>query len=331
MTLTNNAAVLGGIWRLIESYGKDPEQIFRKLGLDLKLAENPSARIPYAKIEELWLEIIESIDDPFIGLKRAELWHPSTSGALGYACLASSSLRSSFQRIVRYLRVITEGMQCRIEEKNGEFSIIHSFHQDSLNLPEQADAILATLLIVCRINYGENLNPLAVFFTHPAPKETGNYYAFFRCPVNFDADDNRISFSQEVIDKKLPSSNPQLAQMNDQIMIEYLAKQNQSNIVDQVKVIIVDLLPSGKITDSSVADELHISRRTLHRWLRQENTTFSTILNEARKELATKYIQDPILSLKEISFLLGFTEYCSFSRAFKRWTGSTPSTVRSQL
>lgn len=58
MALTNHASVLGGIWKLIESYGKDPEPIFRKLSLDLILAESLNARIPYAKVEALWMEII---------------------------------------------------------------------------------------------------------------------------------------------------------------------------------------------------------------------------------------------------------------------------------
>ena len=119
MAFTNHAPVLGAFWRLIESYGKDPRPIFRKLYLDPKLAENPNARIPYAKVEALWIEIIEAIDDPFIGLKAAELWHPSYSGPMGYAWLASSSLRTAFERLIRYLRVVTEGMQCRMEEKKG--------------------------------------------------------------------------------------------------------------------------------------------------------------------------------------------------------------------
>ena len=328
MAITNHAAILSGFWKLIESYGKDPDPIFRKLYLDPKLAENPYARIPYAKVEALWLEIIGAIDDPYIGLKAAELWHPSSSGSLGYAWLASSSLRTAFARVVRYLRVVTEGMQCRIEEKKGEFSFIHSFHEDSLNIPEHADAILATLATLCRINYGQNLNPVAVSFTHPAPIDTGDYFALFRCPVNFDASDNRIILSQEVVDKRLPSSHPQLAQLNDQIMIEYLAKLDDDNIIERVKVAILDQLPSGQVTDNSVADALYMARRTFHRRLQQENTTFRSVLNEVRQELASQYIQDSSLSLNEISFLLGFAEISSFSRAFKRWTGSSPSAFR---
>lgn len=328
MALTSHAPVLGSFWKLIESYGKDPDRIFRKLYLDPKLAENLNARIPYAKVEALWMEIIESIDDPFIGLKAAELWHPSSSGPMGYAWLASSSLRTAFERLIRYLRVVTEGMQCRIEEKEGEFSFIHSFHEDSLNIPEQVDAILATVTALCRINYGQSLNPISVSFTHSTQEETGEYFAFFRCPVYFDFPDNRITLTQEVVDKRLPSSNPLLAQLHDQIMIEYLAKLDDANIIERVKVEIIDQLPSGKVTDSSIADALYMSRRTFHRRLQQEAITFRSILNELRKELASQYIQDSSLSLNEISFLLGFAEISSFSRAFKRWTGSSPSSFR---
>ena len=328
MALTNHAATLNAFWKLIESYGKDPDPIFRKLYLDPKLAENPNARIPYAKVEALWEEIIAAIDDPYIGLKAAELWHPSFSGSLGYAWLASSSLRTAFERLVRYLRVVTEGMQCRIEEKGDEFSFIHSFHEDSLNIPQHADAILATMTVLCRINYGQSLNPIAVSFTHSAPEDTGEYFALFRCPLNFDAPENRIILSKEVVDKRLPSSNPMLAQLSDQIMIEYLAKLDDGNLIERVKAAIIDQLPSGQVTDSSVADALYMSRRTFHRKLQQENTTFRSVLNEVRQELANQYIQDSSLSLNEVSFLLGFAEISSFSRAFKRWTGSAPSAFR---
>jgi AraC-like DNA-binding protein len=328
MAITQHAAVLGTFWKLIESYGKDPDPIFRKLYLDPKLAENPNARIPYAKIEAFWLEIIALIDDPGIGLKAAELWHPSSSGSLGYAWLASSSLRTAFVRLVRYLRVVTEGMQCRIEEKNGEFALIHAFHKDSLNIPQHADAVLATITSLCRINYGQSLQPVAVSFTHPEPADSGAYFAFFRCPVYFNTADNRIILSQDAVNKRLPSSNPLLAQLHDQIMVEYMAQLDDDNIIERIKAAIIDQLPSGQVTDSSIADALYLSRRTFHRRLLQQNTTFRAILNEVRQKLASQYITDSSLSLNEISFLLGFAEISSFSRAFKRWTGTSPSAFR---
>ena len=328
MALTNHAGILNTFWKIIEFYGKDPDPIFRKLYLDVKLAEDPSARIPYTKVEELWKETIKLVDDPLLGLKVPSIWHPSTSGALGYAWLASSNLRSAFERLVRFLRVTTEGIECRIEEENGEFSMIHCFNKEALDIPQMADAQLALIVSLCRINYGQNLDPISVSFTHSAPEEPGEYFSFFRCPIIFDAPDNRITLTQEAVDKRLISDNPMLAQLHDQVMIKYLANLERDNIVEQVKAVIIDQLPSGNVTDDSVAEALYMSRRTFHRKLQQEETIFRSILHEVRQELAEKYIKDSSLNLNEISFLLGFSEMSSFSRAFKRWTGSSPSAYR---
>ena len=328
MLIMNNAAALGAFLKVIEYYGEDPEPIFVKLGIDPQLAENPTSRIPYQQIEALWIETLALIDDPYIGLTVAKLWHPSTAGALGYAWLASPTLRAGFERVVRYLQILTDGWSYHIEEQGSEFSLIHSCYEDSLNIPKQMDAHLATLIVLCRMNYGQNLNPISVSFTHTAPKKTGEYFSFFRCPVTFNAPDNRITLAREVVDQHLPSSNPLLAQLNDQIIQDYLEKIGKASTEARVKTEIIHQLPSGKVSDSSIAEALSLSRRTLHRRLQTEQTTFGAIMNTLRQELAQQYIQDSHLSLSEVSFLLGFSEVSSFSRAFKRWTGSAPSVLR---
>lgn len=328
MSLTNNASTLSAFLTLIESYGLDPDPIFRKLSLDPKLAQRPYARIPFEKIEALWLEIISATDDPYAGLKSASKWHPSNGGALVYAWMASSSLYTAFLRLVRYLRVVTEGMQCHIDLKDNEFTFIQRFHEESLNIPQHADAVLATMMQLCRRNYGKSLNPLHVTFIHEEPQDCGPYFEFFRCPLTFSAPSNSFTLARAVVDKQLPSSNPMLAQLNDQIIVEYLAKLDNSNILERVKVAIIDQLPNGKVTDSSVACALHFSRRSLHRKLNKEQVTFRKILDDIREELAKQYINDVQLSLNEITFLLGYGEISSFSRAFKRWTGSSPSLYR---
>ena len=112
------------------------------------------------------------------------------------------------------------------------------------------------LVSLCRINYDQKLDPVAISFTHSAPQETGKYFAFFRCPVIFDAPDNRITFTQEVVDKRLISANPMLAQIHDQIMINFLANLEGDNIIERVKAVIIEHLPSGNVGDSLVADAL---------------------------------------------------------------------------
>jgi AraC-like DNA-binding protein len=99
----------------------------------------------------------------------------------------------------------------------------------------------------------------------------------------------------------------------------------------QVKSKIVDLLSSGMVTEQDMANALHLSLRSLQRKLHEEGTSYKKILEETRRDLATKYIQNSRLSISEISFLLGFSEISNFSRAFKRWHGQAPSDFRAEL
>ena len=137
-----------------------------------------------------------------------------------------------------------------------------------------------------------------------------------------------MTFSLADVDKYLIGANPQLARLNDQVMIEYLAKLDKENIIDRVTAVIVDMLPSGGVVEESVAKTLNMSVRSLQRRLQQVGTTFRTLFETARRDLASTYVEDPEIELVEVAFLLGFSDQSAFSRAFKRWTGHTPSEAR---
>jgi AraC-like DNA-binding protein len=92
--------------------------------------------------------------------------------------------------------------------------------------------------------------------------------------------------------------------------------------------VMIDMLPSGGITDEKIAEHLNMSERSLQRRLKEAGTTFRTILERVRKDLASTYVHDPDIELVEVAFLLGFSDQSAFSRAFKRWTGNTPSEFR---
>jgi AraC-like DNA-binding protein len=134
--------------------------------------------------------------------------------------------------------------------------------------------------------------------------------------------------SLKSVDEFLSSSNPKLADLNDQVMIEYLAELDQDNLAQRVKATILDQLPSGNVTDESVSRDLYMSARKLQRQLESAGTTFYTLLNETRVDLAKKFLRDQGTSMTEIAYLLGFSENSAFSRAFKRWMGVSPSQYR---
>jgi len=110
-------------------------------------------------------------------------------------------------------------------------------------------------------------------------------------------------------------------------MVKYLARLKKEDISTRVRAAIVDQLPSGGISDETVAEALYLNSRTLQPRLSEAGTTFKSLLVEVRRELAEKYVLDQKLTITEISYLLGFSETSAFSRAFKTWTGKTPRGV----
>jgi AraC-like DNA-binding protein len=313
------------LWKIITTYGHDPEAVFARVGLTHAMLFEQGARIHHKPVGRLWDEATRVINDPCFGLRAAEFWHPSHFNALGYAWLASCTLRQALERLERYIHIISQATDIRLVENDEGLSLTLS---DSLEQPARMDSAMAIVVTMCRLNFGPNLMPLAVRFIHQAPSCGEKYFAVFKCPVYFSAEHDELVLKKEDADKRLPGGNPHLAEINDRIIIRYLSELNQADIAHRTQAAIIERLPSGTISDEKVARDLSVSVRSLQRKLQQSGTNFRQLLDQTREDLARQYVRDNRLDLTEIAFLLGFSEHSSFSRAFKRWTGQPPRDFR---
>jgi AraC-like DNA-binding protein len=334
MSETYLAPAVNIYWQLFELYGLDPVPVFRELDLDPSVMDDPSGRYPYVAIDKLWKVLADESGDPCLGIKAARFWHPSYMGALGYSWLSSSSLKTAMQRYDRYSRILTEGAIITVEEDKDCLSLILEYKDISMKQPTRSDSFFSYITEMCRANYGPEFSPTLLNLAHPAPANEEcmqEFRDYFQCPVVFEAPRYQMCITHDVAYKKLRSSNPKMAQLNDQFMIDYLANLDDKDIISRVKSQVINQLSSGNITDGSIASELFMSTRTLQRHLKAENTTFKSILNEVRSDLALKYLRDSTFSIGEITFMLGYREPSSFNRAFKRWTGESPTAFRERL
>jgi AraC-like DNA-binding protein len=328
MNATKYARISLILYNILESYRIDPKPLFLEMGVNPELMKQSGMRYKLNNIKKLWQKASEVIDDPCFGLKAAELWHPSNFSALGYAMLASHSIRTALERMDRYYRVISDEKIMELNDTEDGLTLTLVFSNSLHDIPDRNIALLAVILSICRINYAEKLAPVSVTFTLPEPSCSAKFFEFFKCPVYFEASTNSLTLSLKSVDEFLSSSNPKLADLNDQVMIEYLAELDQDNLAQRVKATILDQLPSGNVTDESVSRDLYMSARKLQRQLESAGTTFYTLLNETRVDLAKKFLRDQGTSMTEIAYLLGFSENSAFSRAFKRWMGVSPSQYR---
>ena len=318
------------LWRMLERRGIDPAPLFKEEGLDPGSLDNPLVRYPVKEATRVWMRAAEMLDDPAFGLTIANVWQPSDFHALGCAFMASSTLRDALNRLLRYNPVVYDVISYSLAERDGQAILSYNPVHGILDEPAVLeDTRWAVVLDACRRVYGADLNPLEVTFWHSEPESAmDEFLADFRCPRRFGEVVASMTFPTEVLDRRLPAANRELALAQDRTLSDYVTLLQRDDIVSRTKLAISDSLPSGNYTSEAVAAELHMSQRSLQRKLSAENTTFRELVEVVRQELAESYLADGSTTLMEISYLLGFSAQSAFSRAFKRWTGLTPREFR---
>jgi len=331
MTPTSLATLGQIIAGVLEMSGLDAQAMFRRHGIDPGLLGNPNARIPSRYWDSLMLDAASQIPDPAFGLLAARCWHPSNMGALGYAWLTSSTLRTGLGRVVRYWRLLGEASSTRLEESPAGISLVLARQAlDPVSSAVAADFILSLLVDMCRMNAGASLRPQSVSLLRPRPKDSQVYRRHFGCVIHFSADKESFTLSRKDVDRALPTSNRQIAASLDRILAEQLAHLDKKNVVARCQAHLLDQLCSGEISEDMMAEQLHMSRRTLQRKLAEADLTYQKLVDDTRRDLAMRHLEDPRHSITDVTFLLGFSQQSAFTRAFKRWTGMSPSEYRTQ-
>lgn len=328
-TVASWAAV---IWRALEARGIAPRPVFERAGIDTVQLHDAGARLPLTAMTRLWDVAVEVTGDPCFGLNAGQHVHPTSFHALGYAWLASRSLREAIARFVRFTRLVSTALQLRTVDVGAELELILDAvgGVGPVSLAA-ADAGAASLVAMCRTSYGETFHPLRVRLQRPRPPCEMQFSMFFDAPIAYDAPGNALVFAAADLDHALPTANAELARAADEVILRYLARFDREDVVTQARMKLMDLLPSGQTGARHVADALHLSMRSLQRKLAAHGTSLARLLDETRRELAGQYVRNSRLSVGEITYLLGFSEPASFTRAFRRWNGVSPSACRRAL
>lgn len=326
--LNANALVIS---RTLDGYGVNSREILIQAGIDPAKLLDSNARFAFPAITRLWELATEVTGDACFGIKVIDYWHPSNLHALGFAWLASATLKEAIQRAERYVRIVNSAATMTLTETSEGYEICPATVLNNSKVQPAISAIdagMALTLHLCRMSTHKDLMPLRMDIKRPKPDCLENYFKHFGPNVRFNSERNMLLLDKHTIEKRLPTANIDLALSCDKIAKDYLAKMDKSDIVMQVKSKLTDHLPSGNTTEQEIADVLNLSLRTLQRKLEEKGYSYKTLLEETRKELAMQYIHNSNLSISEITYTLGFSEPSNFSRAFKRWTGKSPQSYR---
>jgi len=313
----------------LASMGADVPLILARAGLSEAEFRNPEARISADKATAFVSAAIEVTGDEDLGLHLGERSDPAHIGVVGYLLRASTNAREAVDQVQRYGRLIADGLQIELREKGDHIVLAQRFEGYVPHHRMASEFVLTFIHVSAWKIAGEAFRPVEVHFTHPTPEQTREHERIFAAPVRFGMAENALifpSWSHMSLSATADAELSAILARHAQHLLEQLPPVN--DFVAQVRRLIAKELAGGNPSAEHIAARLHMSARTLRRRLQEHGAQHKLLLDELRRELAIRYLSEERLEIAEVAFLLSFSEASAFHRAFKRWTGRTPSDYR---
>jgi AraC-like DNA-binding protein len=320
--------------RAVEQRGVNADALLQQVGLDLSTMDDPMARYPAHLGLAFWQKALAATGEELLGVDVALQFLPLNFSALGYALMASENLAQMYLRLARYAHVVTDAADVRFHQEAGTGRLTIAGDQPLLRTADAAtvwsifDYAMLTLVRGSRMLYGRDFTPLELRLQRQRPKDHQRFEKVFRCTPIYGCEDNVLLVDQATLHKPLSFANLEVVKASEDAMDRYRSHWPDRSLPDQLAAVLKEMLPSGEPRQEDVALRFSITLRTLQRRLADQQTSYRDVLNQTRHQLALAYLRSAQYSVGEISFLLGFSEVSAFTRAFRRWTGTSPSTWR---
>ena len=315
------------------SAGFDLGPLLKTAGLTAAQIEDADERLSVEAQIAFVEAVARALGRDRLGFELAREFDLRQIGLLYYVAASSETLVEAIQRIERFSAVGNEAVVFR-RSKGADLEIRLDYSGVARHTDwHQVEFFLAALVRVCRSLVGVPLTPLSVTISHARSEGLAEYNRFFGCWTEFAAPSDAVVFRDDCRRLPVVSADPHLSDILARYCEETLASRQRARGSLRVRVenVIAPLLPHGKPQAQVIARKLNMSPRTLARRLADEGLSFASVLDEMRRELALRYLTDAKLSISQVAWLLGFQEAAALTHAFRRWTGQTPSEVRSEL
>ena len=324
----------GGLSRLaiarLKSAGVPVAPLLKRVGLTPELIAEPEERLSVRSQITLLDEAAIALKDDCLGFTLARDFDLREIGLLYYVMASSQTLGDALKRVARYSKITNEALVIGYREGNRLIiSLSYSGvprHSDR----HQIEFCMFAVIRICRVLTGQNLVPQHFSIAHHRSGGISEMARFVGTKVEFGAETDEFALNVDARELPLIHSDTYL---ND-LLLKYCEaaladrRGDMSQLRTRVENAISSMLPHGRVLVGDVARSLGMSERTLARKLSDEGLNFTEILQHLRRDLAVRYLDDRKLHVSKIAWLLGFQEVSAFTHAFKRWTGKTPSQMR---
>jgi AraC-like DNA-binding protein len=315
----------------VQAAGQDPLALLDRVGLPRSAATAGELEMPLATLHAFLDAVEQATGDAYVGLHVAESLPRGTYGLLEFCSRSAPNIREALSRLARFITLMNEVVVVTFAEEDGAGILQQRVPGEPACVGRHGNEFfIAQVLLQGRAITNAPYVPRHVWFAHAAPADLAPLRALCGTDaITFGAGTNGIEFDRAVLEIPLATSDPPLLSLLEQVAERQVQRRaGRRRLLGDVEARIRDQLAGGELSLEAVAAAMKLSRRTLQRHLAEEGVSFQQLTDGVRRELACRWLHKGERPLGEVAFLLGYTEMSAFFRAFKRWTGTTPTEYR---
>jgi len=321
-------AALTALPAILREHGVDPPEVFASAGFDIDILDDPDNPVPFATVGRVIAIAEQRTGCAHIGLLIGERHALPVLGLVGQLGRHSADVGSALRSLIAHLHLHDRGAVPTLWVKDGVAILGYAiFAADVPGARHIYDAAIAITFNVMRELCGADWRPDEVLIAHSAPRAVAAFRKFFKVPVRFDAEQTALVFPARCLAQKIDGADAALLRIfKDEV--DELEARSDNELPERLRRALRGLVTAGRGSRDEVARLVSMHRRTLNRRLEAHGTTFQALADEVRFHVACQLLRDTRMPLAQIAATFDYADASAFTRAFRRWSGTTPSEWR---
>jgi AraC-like DNA-binding protein len=315
---------------VLRAFRLDPDLILEEAGLDPRLFDGGANVMSYSALGRLLTISVARTSCPHFGLLVGGRATILSLGIVGRLMQHSETLHDALHALVSNLSIQNRGAVPSLSFADDIAIFSYSVYQPNVESVEQiSDVAIAVAVNSVRSLCGSGWNPTEVLLPRAPVVDSEPFRCLFRAPVRFNQEVAAFVFPARDLDLRIAGADHLLRAM----LVEQIRKLTagpRSEFSDDIRRLLRTRLTSRHCSAEAIADQMAMHRRTLSRRLRSDGMGYRAMANEIRFEIARQLLEDTDVPLSQIAASLGYSEASVFTRAFRRWSGSTPTAWRTE-
>lgn len=318
-----------------ESHGIDVTRLRAEFGLRHEDQVPNQTVVPWDSVCNLYERGAEEAGEPHLGLKFALQSNFKNISQFFYIATFVTDLRALLDITARYLYNHTNGIRLIMfdEREKDELCGVYTVHPLSGPYRQMLELMMVQTVVMGR-SFVPDFEVKYVSFQRRSPEDTTIYEEAFNAPVHFDSAENKIAISLKFGDVKLSNFSGRLLAYTSKTFFDWQARSNP-DARRKVSALITETMPTIMGTSGTsfgaVAKSMNMHPKKLQRLLADEGASFSKILDDVRRSIASRLLRDTDIPILRVAKMLDYSSDRAFATAFKRWFGIAPSTYREQI